>query len=138
MITLTDLKTGAKYEAETYTELSRISGFKRCTIVSVANGHTNSYQFEIKTDKPPHAGRQFGDIKGPNADIAQIVRDTMRENNFTVKGLARLLGCSNGTMEKIANGWLIPSGSVLKEFCLEFNISADYVLGLTDDKILYK
>lgn len=136
MITLTDLKTGDKYTAETYTEIARMSGFKYGTIASVVSGHTNSNQFKVESDGV-RVGRSFGEIKGQYVDTAQAIREIIKKNNTSIRDLADRVGCAKGTIEKMVKGYTVPSATILKELCLEFNVSADYVLGLTNYKTLY-
>lgn len=58
----------------------------------------------------------------------------LRESrNLSQTDLAKMVGMSNSTLNKIEAGTRKISSSELKKFAIAFNVSSDYLLGNTDD-----
>lgn len=66
------------------------------------------------------------------------LRDLRRENNLTSRDLAKLLNVSQPTITRWENGLQEPSKKNVKKLASYFNVSSDYLLGLTDEKEPYK
>ena len=61
----------------------------------------------------------------------QILR---KENNLTQQDLAEKLGVSNKSISKYERGEREPDFNTLKKLSNIFNVSIDYLLGLSDNK----
>lgn len=66
------------------------------------------------------------------------LRDLRRENNLTSRDLAKLLNVSQPTITRWENGLQEPSKKNVKKLASYFNVSSDYLLGLTDEREPYK
>lgn len=66
------------------------------------------------------------------------LRDLRRENNLTSRDLAKLLNVSQPTITRCENGLQEPSKKNVKKLASYFNVSSDYLLGLTDEREPYK
>lgn len=66
------------------------------------------------------------------------LRDLRRENNLTSRELAKLLNVSQPTITRWENGLQEPSKKNVKKLASYFNVSSDYLLGLTDEREPYK
>jgi transcriptional regulator with XRE-family HTH domain len=66
------------------------------------------------------------------------LRDLRRENNLTSRNLAKLLNVSQPTITRWENGLQEPSKKNVKKLASYFNVSSDYLLGLTDEREPYK
>ncbi len=54
------------------------------------------------------------------------------EHHFTAKAVANAVGLSKNAITNYEAGIREPSLDTLKALCLLFNVSADYLLGLSD------
>lgn len=66
------------------------------------------------------------------------LRDLRRENNLTGSQLAKILDVTHATVYRWESGEIIPSQDNLKKLASYFNVSSDYLLGLTDEREPYK
>lgn len=66
------------------------------------------------------------------------LRDLRRENNLTGSQLAKILNVTHATIYRWESGEIIPSQENLKKLASYFNVSSDYLLGLTDEREPYK
>lgn len=66
------------------------------------------------------------------------LRDLRRENNLTGSQLAKILDVTHATVYRWESGEIIPSQQNLKKLASYFNVSSDYLLGLTDEREPYK
>lgn len=66
------------------------------------------------------------------------LRDLRRENNLTGSQLAKILNVTHATVYRWESGEIIPSQDNLKKLASYFNVSSDYLLGLTDEREPYK
>jgi transcriptional regulator with XRE-family HTH domain len=60
-------------------------------------------------------------------------RDLRLRSNLTHEELAEMLGLGVAQIWRYENGKTDPSGTILSRIASAFNVSADYLLGLTDD-----
>ena len=57
----------------------------------------------------------------------------LRNNKFTQAELAQKLGVTTASISKYELGEVIPDIEKLKKYCLLFNVSMDFIVGLSDD-----
>ena len=60
------------------------------------------------------------------------LNDALSENNISQNALAKKISMSQGVVNNYCTGKREPSLEVLIAICKELNVSADYLLGLTD------
>lgn len=65
--------------------------------------------------------------------LAERVRDLRKQNGLTQKNMAEILGCTPSHYQKIEYGQINIPTTTLAFFADYFNVSADYLLGRTDD-----
>ena len=70
--------------------------------------------------------------------FGERLRDLRQEKHMTQKQLADKLDLVKGTISAYEQGKKYPSIEVLIKLCNVFQISADYLLGLSDDMQLMK
>ncbi len=58
--------------------------------------------------------------------------EALAENNISQNALAKKISMSQGVVNNYCTGKREPSLDVLVSICKELNVSADYLLGLTD------
>lgn len=70
----------------------------------------------------------------------QRIRDLREDHDFTQKFVANLLSLSHTDYAKIERGVVALTADVLVQLSKLYNVSTDYLLGLTDcpDRIKYK
>lgn len=59
----------------------------------------------------------------------------LRNNKFTQAELAQKLGVTTASISKYELGEVIPDIEKLKKYCLIFNVSMDFIVGLSDDTV---
>ncbi len=57
----------------------------------------------------------------------------LRDKKFTQAELAQRLGVTTASISKYELGEVIPDIEKLKKYCLIFNVSMDFIVGLSDD-----
>ena len=65
------------------------------------------------------------------------LRDVRRDHGDTQEDLARKLGFSTPTVRKWEQGTSQPNYETLKRICRMYEVTADFLLGLTDDDPLF-
>lgn len=60
------------------------------------------------------------------------ITEELKTSTYTQKQIAKLLNISEGNISNWKKGTNIPSITILFELCQLLNISADYLLGLSD------
>lgn len=60
------------------------------------------------------------------------LNEVLIENNLSQNALAKKISMSQGVVNNYCTGKREPSLEVLIAICKELNVSADYLLGLTD------
>ena len=60
------------------------------------------------------------------------LNEALNENNLSQNALAQKISMSQGVVNNYCTGKREPSLEVLVSICKELNVSADYLLGLTD------
>lgn len=68
------------------------------------------------------------------SDFSYRLRDLRRENDLTGERLAILLGDSKNNISRWENGKHIPDSEKLKKIAQVFNVSTDYLLGISNYK----
>lgn len=69
--------------------------------------------------------------------FSERLKQARIEKNYTQTELAELLGYSNyTTVSKWESGDSLPRGKELKKLAKLFNLSTDYLLGLSDEKYI--
>lgn len=56
------------------------------------------------------------------------------ELKFTIEDVSRGTGLTTAAISRYENGLRTPNASTLSSFCLFYNVSADYLIGLVDGK----
>ncbi len=64
--------------------------------------------------------------------IKERLNEILAENNLSQKALAKRISMSQAVVNNYCTGKREPSLDVLISICKELNVSADYLLGLTD------
>ncbi len=66
------------------------------------------------------------------------LKELMIINNLSPAGLARVSGCPETTVSGWLTGNSVPKKNNLLKLSNHFNCSFDYILGLTDDRTIYR
>ena len=69
--------------------------------------------------------------------LGERIRELRLKNGYKQKELAMLLNIENNTMCQYENSTRIPDYIVIRKICKLFNISADYLLGITNYEVSY-
>ena len=64
--------------------------------------------------------------------IAEKLKDLRKSADLLQTDMAAIVGCSTGTISNIENG-RDPDLDVLRAYCKHFNVTADYILDLSQD-----
>lgn len=64
---------------------------------------------------------------------ADRVRELQNHNGYTNRYIADLIGVSENTVSRWANGHRQPGALSLNQLAAVFNVSLDYLMGMTDD-----
>lgn len=70
--------------------------------------------------------------KNDNDCFIERFRTQMKTKGWSHKRFAKESGLSSYAVDKIASGISVPMASTLIDICLTLNVSADYLLGLSD------
>ena len=68
--------------------------------------------------------------------MGEKIRELRTEKKMTQEQLANRLGLVKGSISAYEQGTKYPSLEVLVNICQIFNVSADYLLGLSDDRMI--
>ena len=68
--------------------------------------------------------------------MGEKIRELRTEQKMTQEQLANRLGLVKGSISAYEQGTKYPSLEVLVNICQIFNVSADYLLGLSDDRMI--
>jgi transcriptional regulator with XRE-family HTH domain len=66
--------------------------------------------------------------------FGQRLKNVLTERNMMQKELAEKIGVNEMAISRYVHGGRIVSVSILIEICKELNVSADYLLGLKEEK----
>ena len=66
--------------------------------------------------------------------VQKRIIDLLYENKWTQKHLAQMAGVTEGTISRIVKGLSVPGSDVLGMIAGAFGVSADYLLGRTEDR----
>ena len=66
------------------------------------------------------------------------LRDLREDADLTQTKLAKELGCSQTTYSRYENGILDVPNDILKRLAKFYNVSIDYIVGLTNEKKPYR
>ena len=69
--------------------------------------------------------------------LNQLLTLTRENNYYTQEEVAKILGVSQATYARYENGKLFPSIESLCKIAIKFNVSLDYILGLSKNKTPY-
>lgn len=97
-----------------------------CTYVKVNKHHHIANKFHKFKHKGNFTMSNETNIVG---NRIKEIRGKMSQDEFVEK-----VGISRGALSYYENGKRNPDCNVIKSICLNFNVSADYILGLTDTK----
>ena len=64
--------------------------------------------------------------------FSEILKDFLAENNLTQSAFAKMIGVKQSQVSEWLNGKAKPGYDVLKSIAVSFDITADYLLGITD------
>lgn len=67
------------------------------------------------------------------SEVAKQIKGLRKRDNETQEELAKAIGCKKATISNIEQGNSAPSLKIAKNIALHYNVSMDYVCGLTDD-----
>lgn len=65
-------------------------------------------------------------------EFKEIIKEILKENGFSQEEFAKSIGTSQGTVSKWLKGTQDPSYTHLKNICTEYEIDANYILGLIE------
>lgn len=65
-------------------------------------------------------------------DFVKILKEFISENSLTQTAFAKKVGVKQSQVSEWLSGKAKPGYDILKQICISFNISADYLLGLSD------
>ncbi len=66
-------------------------------------------------------------------EFSVILKEFLEENNLTQVAFAKKVGVKQSQVSEWLKGKAKPGYDMLKQFCITFNVSADYFLGLIDN-----
>lgn len=66
-------------------------------------------------------------------NFAERIKELRKEQGLSQKALAERLGCTQSMISFWENGVNEPTESSIRKVALFFNVSADFLLGLSDD-----
>ena len=66
-------------------------------------------------------------------EFSEILGELLRENNLTQSAFAKKAGIKQSQVSEWLKGKAKPGYDNLKQIALAFDVSADYLLGLTDE-----
>lgn len=61
------------------------------------------------------------------------LKKAIKDSRMTQQQVAERIGCDRNTVVKWCNDWFYPQGDMLKLICVTLNVSADYLLELSDE-----
>ena len=67
--------------------------------------------------------------------VAKAILEIMQENNLNQQSFAKLVNVSQSQVSDWTSGKSKPSFDAIKDICLNFNVSADYLMGLKSNEI---
>lgn len=70
-------------------------------------------------------------------EFRQIISNLREDADLTQKALGRILNITQRKISYLENGKSEPNIEDIKAYCEFFDVSADYILGLTNDKRKY-
>lgn len=65
--------------------------------------------------------------------IAERIKEITKSNKLTSEQFAERILCNKRTIQRYENGVSLPDAYNLKRMSMEFGVSVDYILGLTDN-----
>lgn len=68
------------------------------------------------------------------ATLSNRIRSLRQEHGLTQDELGKLFGIVKSTVSLYENGKSVPNDQIKTEMCRHFNVSMDYLLGLTDER----
>ena len=77
------------------------------------------------------SGRQR---KMPKTAFGKRLYQIMQERNLTQKQTAELIGVDPQNVQRWVTEYTLPYGDTLAAICKGLNVSADWLLGLTDER----
>ena len=75
---------------------------------------------------------EFATIIYMKNDFCERLKDLRIKNKVTLRQLSSAINVDHSTISRWENGEITPSINYLKNLCVYFDVSADYLLGLTD------
>ena len=66
------------------------------------------------------------------------LRDVREDHDKTQKEIAAVLGCTQQVYSRYERGQVMVPAEFLKQLALYYNISADYLLGITNDPEIHR
>ena len=66
--------------------------------------------------------------------FAQRLREVREEAGLNITQLARMIGTGHQSVSKWEEGTYVASGQLLVNLCKVLNVSADYLLGITNER----
>ena len=125
MIKVTDKTKDITVEGETMKECAGKLGISPTML---------SYYFYHQPCKYEFKGCR--EAKGRKNDLfTQRFRSLMKEKRFTRSSFAKESGLALNTVNRYAEGFCLPGAQNLIDICLTLDESADYLLGLSDEKM---
>lgn len=68
------------------------------------------------------------------ATLSNRIRSLRQDHGLTQAELGKLFGIVKSTVSLYENGRSVPNDQIKTEMCRYFNVSMDYLLGLTDER----
>jgi len=69
----------------------------------------------------------------PNPDMAEKIAQVVYDSGLTQSEVGEVIGRDRKVISAWINCWGIPNAVTLAKFCQHFNVSADWLLGLTKE-----
>ena len=69
------------------------------------------------------------------AGFSDRLKQSIQDRGLTQRMLATLIGTTDVSISRYLKGKRIPSADVLYRMCKALNVSADYLLGLSNEKV---
>lgn len=74
-------------------------------------------------------------VKNENTCFIDRFRMLLKDKGWSHKDFAEQSGIAIQSVDKIASGISVPLSSTLIDICLTLDVSADYLLGLSDERV---
>lgn len=95
----------------------------------------NAQNGQISVDEVKESLYNKNEKRGDNLEIGNRIAELRKEKGFSRVQFAQQIGIPSTTLRNYETGVREPGHSFIVQMAKEFNVSTDYLLGLTDNRI---